>query len=188
MHIPTLETERLILRAPRLEDAPAASAFYATGRSQYVGGPETDPVKLSKSFGNIAGLWLLRGFSLFVAEEKSNPGVPIGVVGPYEPIVWPEMEFGWSLYDAAAEGKGYITEAMRLLIPWTWKRTGKTTAVSFIDALNDRSRFVAKALGAVFDDKMSEAVNAPGGVFHDDASAANPVTVWRHHRRTWEAA
>lgn len=187
-HIPTLETDRLILRAPRIEDFEPFGTFYGTERARYVGGPVTDPRHLSRSFGNIAGLWILRGVSLFVAEEKANPGTPIGAFGPYEPLIWPEMEFGWTLWDAAHEGMGYVTEAMRLLIPWTWAQTGKTTAVSFIDALNDRSRNVAKALGATFDAALSETVNAPGGVFHDTATAHNPVTVWRHQRSTWEAA
>mgnify|MGYP001801534739 CR=1 FL=1 len=37
--IPTLETERLILRPPRPEDTEACVAFYASERSSRVGGP-----------------------------------------------------------------------------------------------------------------------------------------------------
>ena len=188
MHIPVLETERLILRAPQVTDADMFEAFFATERSQYVGGPVTDRRHVTRSFGNIAGLWVLRGVSMFVAEEKANPGHPIGSFGPYEPLLWPEMEFGWSLWDAGAEGKGYVTEALRVIIPWTWARTGKTEAVSFIDALNERSRNVAKALGATFDAEVSEQMNAPGGLFHDAESDHNPVTVWRHRRETWDVA
>ncbi len=187
VHIPTLESARLVLRAPVAADYEPFIDFYGTDRAEYVGGPVTDIRRLSRSFGNIAGLWLLRGVSLFVAEEKSNPGTPIGAFGPYEPMNWPEMEFGRSIWAPEAEGKGYATEAMRVLIPWTWNHTGKSTAVSFIDALNDRSRHVAKALGAVFDAEMSEAVNAPGGAFHDVSTEHNPVTVWRHNRTNWEA-
>ena len=188
LHIPTLETERLILRAPRAEDYGHFAAFFGSDRAAYVGGPTTDSFRLSRSFGNIAGLWLLRGVSLFVAETRSRPGHPIGAFGPYEPLNWPEMEFGWSLWDGDCEGQGLVQEAMKTLVPWTWDMTGLDTAVSFIDTLNTRSRNVAKALGAEFDAEMSEAINAPGGTFHGITEEGNPVTVWRHHRSNWGAA
>ncbi len=189
LHIPVLTTERLVLRAPRTEDFAAFRAFLASPRAASVGGPVTETRAVSRSFGNIAGLWVLRGVSLFVAEEKARPGTPVGAFGPYEPMTWPEMEFGWSVWDAAAEGKGYVTEAMRTLIPWTWARTGKATAVSFIDADNARSIRVAEALGAVRDRAAEAEVNAADGPFHDPGTPdAAPVTVWRHRRDRWEAA
>lgn len=39
--IPTLATERLLLRAPVLADYPAYAAFLASPRSQYMGGPQS---------------------------------------------------------------------------------------------------------------------------------------------------
>lgn len=185
LHIPTLETERLILRAPRLEDAPVAAAFYGTDRSRHVGGPTTDRVHLSRAFGSVAGLLIIRGYSMFCAELKSNPGTTIGYMGPYEPLVWPEMEFGWTLFDPEAEGQGYVTEAMRRLIPWTWSHTGKDTALSFIDEDNAASIHVARALGAVRDETAEAALNGAGGVFENNDSH---VTAWRHQRTAWEAA
>ena len=37
--IPTLETERLVLRAPGIGDFEPFAAFYASERSKFVGGP-----------------------------------------------------------------------------------------------------------------------------------------------------
>ena len=60
--IPTIETERLILRAPHLDDLPAMTAFFATERSHMVGGPKdafecwSSSVEPAGSLG-AAGLW-----------------------------------------------------------------------------------------------------------------------------------
>lgn len=189
VHIPTLETERLILRAPRMADFEASIAFATGPRAAFVGGPH-DQRTAMRGFGHVAGLWVTRGYSMFVAERKDRRGQPIGVMGPWHPLIWPELEFGWSLWDAEHEGHGFVTEAMRTLIPWSWERTGADTAVSFIDAGNDRSRRVAEALGATLDPDMSEAMNRPGSPFFEKGQAddGEPLTVWRHSRASWKAA
>ncbi|MEL7093698.1 MAG: GNAT family N-acetyltransferase [Pseudomonadota bacterium] len=178
--IPTIETERMILRAPRIEDAPIFRAFYRSERSQFVGGPHEDESDLNRAFGSIAGLWMLRGHSLLIGELKSAPGVAIGAFGTYEPLHWPEPELGWALYDAKYEGKGYVTEALRAIMPWAWDRVGTDTFVSFIDEGNEASVRVAKALGAVFDSETTAAVNAPGAIFHDPDDV--DVHVYRHRK------
>ncbi len=45
------------------------------------------------------------------------------------------------------EGQGYVTEALRRLMAWTFTTLGLTTAVSYIDPGNDASVRVAQALG-----------------------------------------
>jgi len=179
VHIPTLETSRLILRAPRMADYVHMMDFMETGRSQFVGGPK-DRRDAMRGFGHIAGLWVTRGYSLFIGVAKGDPDTPIGAFGPYYPLDWSELEFGWSIWNPENEGKGYVTEALRALIPWSWDRAGTSTAVSFIDADNTRSARVAQALGAVPDTAATEAANQPGNPFHTPEGPK--VRVWRHNR------
>lgn len=177
VHIPTLETDRLILRAPRMSDCEPMMDFMATERSKFIGGPK-DRRDAMRGFGHITGLWVTRGYSLFIGALKDSPDTPIGAFGPYYPLDWPELEFGWSIWNPENEGKGYVTEALRRLIPWGWEKTGADRAVSFIDADNARSIRVAEALGAVQDAAATEAANRPGSPFHDAEGC--PVQAWLH--------
>lgn len=177
VEIPTLETERLILRAPTIEDSAAFAAFLKTARSVYVGGPVADTRAATRAFGHVAGLWVLRGVSSFTGCLRD--GTPIGFFGPWWPANWPETEFGWSLWDAAHEGQGYVTEAMQTILPWTWEHTGLSTAISVIDQGNSRSIAVAERLGATLDAKATEAANQPGSPFHEPDG--DEALVYRHH-------
>lgn len=148
--IPTLETDRLRLRAPKLEDHAPFASFLSSPRAAFVGGPLTDPMVLSRVFGHAAGMWLLRGFGTFIFERKSD-GVAIGHGGPWQPMPWPEPELGWCIWRDDDEGEGYVTEAMTTIHRWVFEHLGWTTAVSYIDTDNHRSAAVAKRLGAVLD-------------------------------------
>ena len=59
--IPTVETERLILRAPHLDDLPAMTAFFATERSHMVGGPKNEFGSWELIWPNRLGHWALKG-------------------------------------------------------------------------------------------------------------------------------
>lgn len=177
--IPTLETERLVLRAPQPSDMAAYVGFKTSERSKFTGGP-IDAFKASTNFAAIAGQWVLRGYGLFIATTKADPDTAIGGFGIFHPLMnQEEPEFGWTLYDGANEGKGYVTEAMRTVIPWAWDVMGVETAQSHIDVGNDASVAVAKALGATFDAKQTEISNGPGGEFDDDGPFVN---IYRHHK------
>tara|TARA_R110002049_G_scaffold44333_3_gene129766 strand:+ start:6804 stop:7370 length:567 start_codon:yes stop_codon:yes gene_type:complete len=177
--IPTLETDRLILRAPRLSDAEAYIAFKGSERSRFTGG-QIDRAQAARNFFSIAGQWGLRGYGLFMAVRKDSTDTPIGGFGIFHPLTQAEPEFGWTLYDGASEGKGFVTEAMRRIIPWAWDVIGVNTAQSHINEGNEPSVSVAKALGATFDAKETEIANAPGGDFHGDDMPL--VNIWRHHK------
>lgn len=177
--IPTLETERLILRAPRIEDFEAYAGFKTSDRAVFTGG-QIDRTQAMSNFWGIAGQWVLRGYGLFMAELKTGGGA-IGGVGIFHPLKYEEPEFGWTLYDAAHEGKGYVTEAMRKVIPWAWGVMGVTTAQSHIDEGNAASERVATALGATLDHVQTQIANAPGGEFYDDGTGPR-VNIWRHHK------
>ncbi|WP_375281516.1 GNAT family N-acetyltransferase [Pseudooctadecabacter sp.] len=176
--IPTLETERLVLRAPDLGDADRYIAYKMSERSKFTGGP-IDREKAAGQFMAIAGQWVLRGYGLFMTALKDAPGDVIGGFGIFHPYYQKEPEFGWTLYDAKYEGKGYVTEAMRAIIPWSWDVMGVTTAQSHIDEGNAPSAAVARALGAKPDPDETKIANAPGGEF---ANHYTHVNIWRHHK------
>ena len=107
---PTLETDRLILRAPKGEDWPAWRVFMASDRSRFMRTGELDDDKLWRGFGHVIGHWVLRGYGSFVYALKGGD-TPLGMTGPWHPFVWPEREIGWSVWTPEAEGKGYAFEA-----------------------------------------------------------------------------
>ncbi len=148
--LPRLETERLILRTPRIEDFDDFADFLSSQRAEFIGGPFTDAMMLSRTFGHATGMWLLRGFGTFIIERKSD-GVAIGHCGPWMPMHWPEPELGWCIWRADDEGKGYVTEAMNEILTWVFDGLGWETAVSYIAPENHRSAAVAGRLGAVID-------------------------------------
>jgi len=147
VHIPTLETERLILRAPRADDYDLFAAFMATDRAAHVGGPSTDWAHLRRMFAHIAGLWVLRGFGPFMLDSKET-GALQGMVALWEPIGWPEPELGWSIWAAQAEGKGFAYEAALKARSYMASEHGIDGIVSYIAPGNDRSIALAERLGA----------------------------------------
>ena len=69
-----------------------------------------------------------------------------------------EKELGWTIWDAADEGEGYVTEAARATREHVYRDLGWETAVSYIHLDNARSIAVAERLGCVRDD----AADSPG--------------------------
>jgi len=143
-----------------------------------LGGPTTVE-GAQHGFFALSGAWLLRGYGLFIATLKSDPDARVGGFGVYHPAKHAEPEFGWSVWSGAYEGKGYVTEAMRAIIPWAWDVLGTTTAQSHIDEGNTASAAVARALGATFDANQTDIANAQGGEFADEDVH---VHIWRHHK------
>ena len=143
-----LETERLILRQPEAGDVDAWVAFATSERSEYVRSEELDEAQAWRSFASICGHWTLRGYGTLVFALKSAPDAALGMTGPWEPKGWPEPEIGWTLWDGANEGKGYVREAAEAARAWAYRDLGWTTAVSYIDARNIRSIRLAERLGA----------------------------------------
>lgn len=151
VHIPTLETERLILRVPRFEDFDPFFEFFSSNRADFVGGPVTDQLAAWRGFAHIAGQWVLRGYGSFTIEHKQTRR-PIGLCGPWNPITWPEKEIGWSIWSTDVEGKGYAAEAANAALDYVFLALGWETAVSYIDPGNARSIALAERLGATRDD------------------------------------
>ena len=128
--IPTLTTERLVLRPPRADDFEPYAAFFASDRAAWEDGPLSRQDAWSE-FATAAGAWL-------------------GEVGLYQPDHYPEPEIGWIL-GADAEGRGIAHEAALALRRWAYATLGLDTLVSYIARGNRRSIRLAERLGAVPD-------------------------------------
>ncbi|MHC0054264.1 GNAT family N-acetyltransferase [Actibacterium sp. D379-3] len=157
INIPTLETERLILRGPKAEDWEADAAFRTSDRAQFVGGPYTR-MTAWRGFAARWGHWAMRGYGMFTVTLRGSDAA-LGVVGPLFAEGWAEPELGWILYEAA-EGKGIAHEAALACRDYAYGTLGWTTAISYIDADNTRSRALAERLGCVLDPTVSHPFGA----------------------------
>lgn len=146
--IPQLETDRIIMRAPREDDIEHELDFYATDASRFVGGPlRADEVWRQQSV--IMGHWQMRGYGYWALDCKES-GAYLGRVGLWNPLGWPEPEVGWTLIPSA-HGKGYATEAALAARSHAYDVLGWDTAISLIAPGNAPSQAVARRLGASVD-------------------------------------
>ena len=172
---PVLETPRLILRPPRMEDFEPWAAFGADEEAmRHLGGVQP-PSAAWRGFMTVAGAWTLQGFAMFSVIEKST-GAWIGRVGPWKPAGWPGDEVGWGL---AREvwGKGYATEAAAASIDWAFDHLGWSEVIHCIDAANVASQKVARRLGSAL--LRTDRLPPPYDTFE--------VEIWGQTREQWRA-
>ena len=144
--IPTLETERLILRAPVAEDFEPWAAFCADEEAaRFLGGVQgrTGAWRIMTTWG---GAWP-GGVFLLVWVVDNSSGRWVGRVGPWQPEGWPGTEVGWGLA-REAWGKGYATEAAEATIDWAFDALGWDEVIHTIEPANANSIAVAKRLGS----------------------------------------
>lgn len=146
---PTIETERLVLRAPIAADWEAWRPFAMSDRAQYIGGPY-DLGGAWRAFGHAIGHWVLRGYGSFAVTRRGDD-TAIGMTGPWFPANWPEQELGWTIWREDLEGTGLMFEAAAAARDYAFSTLGWQTAVSYIDAPNARSIALAERLGAAHD-------------------------------------
>jgi RimJ/RimL family protein N-acetyltransferase len=146
--IPSLETERLRLRAPHEGDFEADVTFYASERSHGFGGPLTRE-KTWRNLATVLGHWIIRGYGFWSVDEKTT-GLYCGHVGLWAPEGWPEPEIGWATH-AQAEGKSIAFEAAQAARVYAYDTLGWSTAISSIVPGNTRSIALAARMGATFE-------------------------------------
>lgn len=167
--VPTIETQRLRLRALGEADFGPLAEFYADDRSRFVGGPK-NPDETWRALACEIGHWSLRGYGRFGVEEKAS-GAFVGVIGPWNPHGWPEAELGWDLMNGF-EGRGYATEAARAARDYAYTTLGWTSAISLVADGNDGSARVAERLGATLERVMDHAMFGPTSIYRHPAPEA----------------
>lgn len=166
-----IETERLLLRPPRLDDD--VSAFVADGDVQrWIGGGAGETPQ------DVIERWVWRwernGIGQFVVDLGGR------IIGRVGYIIWDSRTWETTTYELAGEhaetelgwailsthwGHGYATEAARAALAWARDRP---RIISLIDPRNVRSIRVADKLGAV-----------PEQLVQTDHG---PAVVWVHAR------
>lgn len=150
--IPVLETDRLVLRAPTMDDLPAFDAFAAApDRTRFLGGPSDAVHRGWDALRGMLGHWVLRGFGWWTAEDRAT-GQPAGRIGVGHHVDWPEPELGWHIF-TGYEGRGLAREAALAARGW-WTGRGNPPPISLIDPDNIRSRRLAERLGARIERRM----------------------------------
>lgn len=153
--IPVIETERLILRGPELQDFEPLCAFNSDAdRMRYLGGPVTDADTVWRGFLTGIGHWMWRGYGMWTLQEKAS-GQTVGRVGVINHLMWDEPEIGWHIF-ADHEGRGYVTEAALVARRYAAESWGLDRLISYIDPANTRSRAVAERLGATVERERPE--------------------------------
>ena len=146
--IPKLETDRLALRQPSMEDWPCFAELMLSQRSVFMGGPfSTD--RAWGAFCHGIAQWQLLGYGNLTMENRHN-GQCLGQIEINHGPLFPEPELGWQVY-TFAEGKGYAYEAAMAMRQWAFEVRKLDTLVSYIDPENLRSRRLAERLGAKLD-------------------------------------
>ena len=165
MQIPTLHTDRMILRAPRLEDLEREIFLCSdAAHTRFVGGVKS-AYECQQAILSRIGQWHAKGFGAFHLEHKET-GEVLGRVGCLEPYGWPEPEIGWTLMPDCL-GQGYGTEAALRVRQFAYETLGWTTAISLIDPKNTGSQRLAERLDASFE-RVFEHVEF------------GPLYIWRH--------
>lgn len=150
--IPTLETERLILRPHVTTDFDAYAEMWADPDVvRFIGGVPFTREQAWTRFLRHGGVWHHLGFGFFAVEEKET-GRLVGEAGFHdlhrelEPSIDGTLEAGWGLVPGA-QGWGYATEAMGAAISWGASMFPALRMTCIIDPDNLPSIRVASRLG-----------------------------------------
>ena len=157
----SLETERLLLRAPVSDDAEALAPMYADPEvMRYVGdGRPLTRAETERSVKRMIQRWEADGFGLFTAVRKEDRAV-IGRVGllvwnadTWEPTTRAESDDGRTEvevgYTLGREywGRGYATEAAGAVRDYALRKLGADRLIALIIHGNTASENVARKLG-----------------------------------------
>ena len=161
--LPVLETERLILRAPIVSDWLAFRDYRASPRTAFTGGPKPEH-QAAEQFASFFGHWVLRGFGRLIAEDRAT-GAPLGPFGPMQWQDGAQVEMTWSLWTAAAEGRGIATEAASAMHKWAFGPRGLTSARAEVHADNAASHTLARRMGGQISPDIQPQWMAQGAVY-----------------------
>ncbi len=167
MQVPTLETERLLLRPWRAGDAGAyariirhpealrywgAGAFYRVKRSAAALIATVSDIEARRAVAGLQSHWQRHGFGMWAVEAKDNREL-VGSVGLTRLDAWTadqaSVEIGWLLAHPAW-GRGFAVEAGRASLGYAFDQLGLPRIVLVAAAANARSERTAQRVGMAF--------------------------------------
>ncbi len=167
-----LETSRLILRPPTLEDLPSWIRFAGDEETmRYLGGVQS-PSFAWRSLMTMIGAWTAHGYAMFSVIEKSS-GQWMGRIGAWQPFEWPGTEVGWGLH-ADYWHKGFALEAAAASTNWVFETLEWSEVIHTIVPENTASIALAERLGSRY--QRQAMLPAPLDI---------DVGIWQQTREQW---
>ena len=146
LDVPTLETDRLKLRAFTLDDwEPYAEMCADAEFARFLGGRPLTRAEVWENLALILGHWSLLGYGIWALENKST-GELVGRAGLLNLPGWPDVEVCWAL-SPRFWGHGFATEGARAAVGWAFEKAGLPRLVSLVHPENESSAAVARRLG-----------------------------------------
>ncbi|HEV7509022.1 MAG TPA: GNAT family N-acetyltransferase [Thermoanaerobaculia bacterium] len=149
IEIPTLETERLLLRPFRQSDIDDYAALNADPEVlRYLS--SGDPWERERAWRHMAfllGHWQLVGAGMWAVEQRESRTF-VGMVGFAQPEGWAGFELAWTLV-RRWWGYGYATEGARAALHYAFTVLKRDRVISLIHPENQASILVAERLGEI---------------------------------------
>lgn len=143
--IPLIETDRILLRGPQLEDFPVYRDFYADAEaSSFYGGP-LEPALAWRRMASDLGHWVLKGYGMWSIIEQGS-GEMIGGCGLVWPDTWPRCELTWWVIPKARRN-GYALEASQAIIAHAYDEWNWPEVETHMDDNNQAAQSLANKLG-----------------------------------------
>jgi RimJ/RimL family protein N-acetyltransferase len=149
---PTLETERLILRAFRADDLEPLVAMWANEDVvRFIGGQKLSREDTWRRSLAACGQWPYTGFGYWIVELKSSGSV-VGQVGfadfkrDMEPSIAGEPELGY-VFMPEVHGQGIACEACATVLGWADANLDASSYPAIISPGNGASIRLAERLG-----------------------------------------
>ena len=170
---PVIQTSRLTLRLPVLEDFEPLHEIYGDEETaRYIGGHLARPGSWRR-FLVMPGAWAVQGFGMFTVVERATGDV-VGHCGPWHPIDWQGTEVGWAIRPKFF-GRGYALEAAVAAMDYACDVLGWTQIIHTINHANLPSIKLAERLGSRW---TQDAELAPPG-------SGTIVGIWEQSREEW---
>jgi [ribosomal protein S5]-alanine N-acetyltransferase len=145
--IPSLETERLVLRAPEAADYPVYRDFFADAEASHFYGGPLDADRAWRVLATDLGHWALRGYGRWSVVERAT-GRMVGGCGLWWPEGYPRSELTWWITPAARRN-GYALEASRAAVAYGYEVLGWGLVETHMNDENLAARKLAEKLGGI---------------------------------------
>lgn len=173
MIAPTIETERLRLRAAEMRDFDGFAAMWADEATvRFIGGNVRTRNESWMRFIGLPGMWPLMGYGYWIfADRDTDRFVGAGGLSWFDrglPLLDGTPEAGWA-FTADTWGKGYASEAMNAALGWADTVLAVPEVRCIINPAHGASERVAAKLGFV---------HVGGEMLHDE-----PINVYSRMQR-----